>query len=165
MGELDIDDVRDYIGSANTRSTRGGSAIQTPGLSVTGLPLAVVNILFRPFPWEAGSILSAAACMEMSLFWVMVVIRRRRILQTILQWRSIKLLRVAVPLTVLYVVLLGLAIGNLGIIARQRIHVMPLLLIWLEALPVSVLQRRKAASMQPIGGLRVAVPRTATQSE
>jgi hypothetical protein len=36
-----------------------------------------------------------------------------------------------------------MAAGNLGIIARQRIHVMPLLFIWLEAIPVLRDQKSK----------------------
>ena len=158
MSGFDSDDLRGYIGKASNKSMRGGSAITTPGLSVLGLPLAVVNVLFRPFPWEAGSILSAAACVEILLFWLMVIVRRRRIMAVMMEWRNTKLLRVAVPLTILYVVLLGLAIGNLGIIARQRIHVMPLLLIWLEALPLPVtsrqpvVERRRFPRIVPIPG-------------
>jgi len=38
--------------------------------------------------------------------------------------------------------MLGVAVGNLGIIARQRVHIMPLLFIWLEAVPQTVLIRR-----------------------
>jgi hypothetical protein len=136
--EFDIDDFQGYVEHVSQQSSVGGSAIGTPGFTALGIPLAIVNILFRPFPWESGNPLSAAASLEMVVFWSLIFLRRRRIIALAAQWRTHKLLRLAVPLTFLYVIALGMAAGNLGIIARQRIHVMPLLFIWLEAIPVQL---------------------------
>lgn len=132
----DFGELRSYLGSISERTTEGGSAIGTPS-GMGAIPLAVINILFRPFPWEAGSILAAAASAEMIFFWSAVFLKRQRVWALMRNWRSSRLLRLVVPLTILYVLMLGMAIGNLGIIARQRIHVMPLLIIWLHATPVT----------------------------
>jgi hypothetical protein len=135
LGLEDVDELRTYIATVSHQSTQGGSAIGTPSVSVLGIPFAFVNIMFRPFPWEAGSGLSIAASAEMVLFWGMVFYRRQRVMALLSQWRTRKLFRLAIPLTLLYIVMLGMAVGNLGIIARQRIHILPLLFLWLEALP------------------------------
>ena len=152
LEDYDLDSVREYVEYVSDHSMQGGSKIQTPGLSLTGIPLGFVNILLRPFPWELGNPLVAAAAMEMLAFWILVVYRRRRIAKVMMEWRSNRLLRLAIPLTLLYVTMLGVAVGNLGIIARQRIHIMPLLLIWLEALP------QEAKTQQPRGMSRAPLP-------
>ncbi len=142
--EGDFGEFKDYLDTVSDRTTEGGSAIGTPS-GLGAVPLAFVNILFRPFPWEAGSILAAAASAEMIFFWSTVFVRRRRVIKLLRSWRSNRLLRLVVPLTLLYVLMLGMAIGNLGIIARQRIHVMPLLIIWLHAIPLT----RRSQQIEP----------------
>ncbi|MCI0416247.1 hypothetical protein L0222_26020 [bacterium] len=132
----DFGELRSYVDTISERTSEGGSAIGTP-TGPGAIPLAIVNILFRPFPWEAGSFLAAAASAEMIFFWSAVIAKRRRVWKLIRAWRSNRLLRFVVPLTILYVLMLGMAIGNLGIIARQRIHVMPLLIIWLHAITIT----------------------------
>ena len=154
IDQFDVDDFRGYLEAVSRHSSEGQSAIGTPGLSLIGIPLAVVNILFRPFPWEALNPLAAAASLEMIVFWSVFLVRRKRIGALAAQWRLNKLLRLALPLTILYVIALGLAAGNLGIIARQRIHVMPLLFIWLEGVPVlerrpEIVPARVSRSMAP----------------
>jgi hypothetical protein len=136
--DVDFDSIKDYANSVSVRTATGGSAISTPGFGPLGIPFAFLNMLFRPFPWEAGNVFSAAASLEMIVFWSVIIIRRKRVKALLEQWRSTRLLRVGLPLTVLYILTLGLTIGNLGIIARQRIHIMPLLFIWVEALPISL---------------------------
>jgi len=131
--ELDLENLKEYVDTVSVRTSEGGSTVIAPGLGIKGIPIAFVNILFRPFPWEAGSVLSAAASAEMIVFWGLVLLRRRRIIPLLMEWRQHRLLRFAIPLTLLYVFMLGMAVGNLGIIARQRVHVLPLLFIWLEA--------------------------------
>ena len=147
IDSMDVENFKSYVENVSKQTSQGGSAIATPGLTVLGIPTAIVNILFRPFPWEAGSIVSAMACAELLLFWGFVLVRRKRIVKLMRQWRQTKLLRLAVPLTILYTLMLGLAIGNLGIIARQRIHILPLLFIWLEA--ETIVSSREAAQPMP----------------
>jgi hypothetical protein len=138
LDQVDVESLRDYVELQAKHSSEGGSAISTPGGALTAIPIGVVNVLFRPFPWEAGSPLLAAASLEMLIFWAFFLKRRHRIFLVMKEWRSNRLLCLIVPLTILYVVMLGLAMGNLGIIARQRIHVLPMLFVWLEALPMTV---------------------------
>lgn len=134
--EIDMENIKGFVGKVSDRSTQGGSAIQAGGLSLIGIPKAYINVLFRPFPWEVGSPQMAASALEVLVFWGFVVARWRRVSSAIKQFRSSRLLRVALPFTLLYSLMLGMAIGNMGILVRQRIHVIPFLLIWLEAIPM-----------------------------
>ena len=138
LDQVDVESLRDYVDLQAKRSAEGGSAISAGGGTLTAIPIGVVNVLFRPFPWEAGSPLLAAASLEMVVFWAIFFKRRHRIFLVMKEWRSNRLLCLIVPLTILYVVMLGLAMGNLGIIARQRIHILPMLFVWLEARPMAV---------------------------
>jgi hypothetical protein len=151
MEEIDMDSLKTYVEKMNTKSTGGGSHIGAPSMGITGVPVAIINILFRPFPWEATSIFAAAASAELLLFWTLIFIRRKRVIALAVQWRTTRLLRLGVPLTILYVVALGMAAGNLGLIARQRIHILPLLLIWLEARPFPLKEVSRVPATPPVG--------------
>ena len=142
MEEIDMENIKGFVGKVNERSSQGGSAITAGGFSITGVPLAFVNVLFRPFPWEIGSPLMAACSLEVLFFWGMVVGRWRRIWPALKQFRSSRLLRLSVPFILLYSVMLGMAIGNMGILVRQRIQIIPLLLVWLEVIPLRHLVAR-----------------------
>ena len=50
-------------------------------------------------------------------------------------WQQNRLLRFAIPFTFLYVLMIGLTFQNVGIIARQRALVMPMLLLMFVAAP------------------------------
>ncbi len=140
VGNVDFDNVKEFVDSVSHRTSQGGSNISTPGFTLLGIPMAFVNILFRPFLWEAGNIMMVASALEMTLFWLVFWKRRRTIAAVAVRWRETRLMRLAIPLTLLYTLMLGLAFGNLGIIARQRIHVMPFLLLWLAVEPRRIVQ-------------------------
>ena len=148
--EADVEGMTEFSAKVQEQTAIGGSAIESPGLSLQSVPLAFINILCRPFPWEAGSIVTAAAALEILVFWVMVIRRRRTIFRLFKEWRKHKILRFGLPLTLLYVLMLGMAISNLGIIARQRIHVWPMLLLLFEAIPKDVRILKKPRPTVPV---------------
>jgi len=134
---FDAEGIEAYLEANMGRGIEGGSAIEsiTPGLS--NIPIALINILFRPFPWEARSLTLLAGSLEIWGFWLAVWIWRRNIAQALRSWHSSRLLRVAVPFILLYSVLLGMLISNMGIIARQRIFLFPFVFAFLAAVPAS----------------------------
>jgi len=81
----------------------------------------------RPFPWEATGI-SAFSSAEIWIFWVLVFRRRRDIVVAMRGWRENRFLVFAYPVGISLALLYGLAFSNLGIIARQRVVVLPFLL-------------------------------------
>ena len=136
--EASLESIEERVQERSTL-TAPGVVMQGPPLSLKGLPIALTNVLFRPGPWEAFSPSYFVGFVEMYAFWVLVVIRRRRIFALLKEWRHHRLLRLAIPFSICYIIILGFAVGNLGIISRQRVLVLPFLLLWLEAIPAAEL--------------------------
>lgn len=144
LEDADTEGVQEFIAKRTLLATGGGSAIDAPSGGLATVPMAFVNILMRPFPWEAHNPQALVASLELVVLWA-VVWRRRRRIWTVLRhgWRSDRFLRFALPMAAAYALLIGLVFGNLGIIARQRILVFPFLLVLLEAVPRQVALRQR----------------------
>jgi hypothetical protein len=112
--------------------------------------MAMINVLTRPWPWEARNATSLLAALELLMFWGILWYRRKNLKRALANWRSDPLLRIAVPFIVIYSVSLGLLVVNLGIIARQRVFLFPFLFLFIEAMPA--IARKRAARRPPIAG-------------
>ncbi|HET8655872.1 MAG TPA: hypothetical protein VFL93_10190 [Longimicrobiaceae bacterium] len=125
------DEVQSYLDARSATTAYGGSAVDVGGSGVFGILLGIVNVLFRPFPWEARGVAAAIASLEVTSLWVLVIWKWSDVKSFFLQHRESRLLWFGIVFTALYVVLTGMALGNLGLIARQRIHVFPFFLMFL----------------------------------
>ncbi len=111
---------------ASSRSTQGGSQFEgAQPTSPAGIPWALVTVLFRPFPFEAGSFAALFTSLEGTILLIMFV------------WNLPRLFRL--PVSVITRPYLGFvatyvlvfcfafsAIGNFGILARQRTQLFPI---------------------------------------
>lgn len=137
------------------QSSLGGSEF-TPA-SITGpsrLPAGVVSVLFRPFPWEASNLNTLIAAAEGLLLILLIAVGWRRILS----FPRLALRRPFLVFCAGYVVLFSIGfsfIGNFGILTRQRVQVLPVLLVFL-ALP-KLPRRTLAPRDRPTRGLTEAV--------
>lgn len=122
--------VETYLSSRSTASGYGGSAVEG------GLFQGLVNVLFRPFPWDVHGVASAIAAAEVMTLWCLAVWKRHAIRDFFVAHRKTRLLWFAVIFAAMYVVLAGLALGNLGLIARQRVLIFPFLFMFLAGAPV-----------------------------
>ncbi|CAN5908630.1 hypothetical protein BH23GEM7_BH23GEM7_20200 [soil metagenome] len=143
-GGFDIEGVQSYLEDQTGSGSGGGSAIEEVGTGWANIPLALVNIFFRPFPWEAHNLMALFSAIEIWGMWVIVWFRRKTLWQALRHFRSDRLLRVAVPFILVYSVTLGMIIANLGIIARQRVFLFPFFFILVEAVPRVVHERKQA---------------------
>ncbi len=134
-GGFDVEGVQSYMETEPARRVGGGSAIDAVPLNPLGAPLALVNVLFRPFPWEVDNPMVAFSSLEMVFFWVVVFRRRRQLAAALRLWRSDRYMRVSIPFIFAYALSIGFLITNLGIIARQRVFLFPFLFAVLEAVP------------------------------
>ncbi len=154
---LDVEGVQTYMEGKSGSGIKGGSGIGEVGVGVYAVPLALINILFRPFPWEAHNTMSLISSVEIWFFWAFVWWRRRQLVQTLRHWRSDRFLSMAVPFILIYAATLGMVIANLGIIARQRIFLFPFLFLLLEAAPAlsrkAAAKRQRATQPRPIPAL------------
>lgn len=132
-GAVSTESVQEFFEEGQRRSAQGGSQVDKVGVSLTSLPIAMVNVLFRPFPWEAGTPTAAFAAAEIILIWLLLFWRYKILFAALRKWRDDRTLRLVIPFIVLYVVGLGLSSANLGIISRQRVLVFPFLFWLVEA--------------------------------
>ena len=140
------DGVNDYIAKNAEQSTQGGSGVGAASLSPVGVLTSILNVLFRPFIWEAHNISSLVSAVEVFAMWTIIFLRRRQLGVVARVWREYRALRFAIAFTFMYVIALGFSLGNLGIIARQRVLVFPFFFLIVEAgtmLTVSYARRQE----------------------
>ncbi len=120
---------------AANRTETGGSEFEAePVTSPADVPRAVATVLFRPFVFEAHNLPSLLAAIETTGLLALALWSAPR-------WRtSLRLIftspyiRFAAVYTILFIVAFG-AIGNFGILARQRVQMLPFFLIFLALKP------------------------------
>ncbi|MGH8930839.1 MAG: hypothetical protein ACRDZO_09500 [Egibacteraceae bacterium] len=116
------------------RSTRGGSEFEaTPVRSPLQLPGAIATVLLRPFPFEAHNTRALIASLEGVALIGLAVISLPRLRGVPSHMRRNPYVTFVVVYSLLFVVAFS-NIGNLGLLARQRIQAFPILLV-LFALP------------------------------
>lgn len=116
---------------ATSRSSQGGSEFTTVSASnPIGYPIALATVLFRPLPFEARNIQVLLASMEGMLLLGLTFLSLGRAVQLV---RNLRRWPYA-TLSLAYVMLFGYAfasIANFGILTRQRVQVLPFLLVLL----------------------------------
>lgn len=148
MGEDGSLDSQSALEETLNQSSRGGSEFQP--VAVNGpsqLPAGVISVFFRPFPWEATNPGSMIAGAESLLLLGLFAISWKRVLNV----PRYALKRPFVAFCCVYALLFAIGfsyIGNFGILARQRVQALPVVLVMLALPPVapfSLLARRGKA--------------------
>jgi hypothetical protein len=126
------DGVSNVLGESARRTGQGGSSFNAPTAigSPAKLPLAVVTILFRPFPFEAHSAQVAVTALESTLLLCLTVARRRGVWQALRHPRRRPYVAFVVVYSLLFVFAFS-SIANFGILARERTQVLPFFLVLL----------------------------------
>ncbi len=128
---FDIEGAQSYL--AGTVRSEGGSRIAMTGAGLGSAPMAMINVLFRPFLWESRNIVQALSSLELCVLWALVLFRAPSLLRGVMGWRKNKLIGATVPFLIIYSTTLGMGVANLGIIARQRIFLFPFLFLLVES--------------------------------
>jgi hypothetical protein len=126
------DGVSNVLGESARRTGQGGSSFNAPTAigSPAKLPLAVVTIFFRPFPFEAHNAQVAVTALESTLLLCLTVARRRGIWQALRHPRRRPYVAFVVVYSLLFVFAFS-SIANFGILARERTQVLPFFLVLL----------------------------------
>jgi hypothetical protein len=137
--------VNSVLAESARRTSGGGSGFQAPSTSTSlaQLPYAAVTILFRPFPFEAHNAQAAVTALESTILLCLTVARSRSI------WRAIRHLRRWPYVAFILVYAAGFvvafaSIANFGILARERVQLLPFFLVLL-AVPTA----RRAPRARP----------------
>lgn len=119
---------------ANGQTAQGGSSFEGAyTTSVTGVPWALVTVLFRPFPYEAGGVLPLLTSLEGVLLIGLLIRYGRPLLKLPRFLRGHPYVTFCLTYVIFYSVLFS-GFANFGILARQRSLVLPAFLVLL-ALP------------------------------
>jgi hypothetical protein len=147
LPDVDRQSIEEFVMRRSELATQGGSRIAPASLSgLAGVPLAFANVLFRPHPFEAGSPQLVFSSLEIWMLWLFTWRRRGQVLGSLRSARSDRVLRFALAMTVLHTLMIGWTFGNLGLIARQRVPVMPFALLFLAG--AGAVRLRETASQE-----------------
>ena len=143
LEDVSAESVNDTFSNVQRTTSQGGSerVVDEPSLSPLGLPIAVVNVLFRPFLFEASNLQTLIAALEGAFLLLLFVVSRHRLR------RSVRYLRRSPYLACLlvYALLFCLAFANFanfGILTRERVMVFPMALAFL-AVPLAADRRSR----------------------
>jgi hypothetical protein len=131
------------LANAGQRTDEGGSSFEAqPVSSPAELPMAVLTVLFRPFPWEAGNAQALVTAAEGTFLIALIAMSLKRLKNLPRFALRRPFIMMCLPYIVLFVI--GFAnFGNFGILARQRVQVYPFVLA-LVCLPIRPLDRNEA---------------------
>jgi len=144
IDDLSVESVQAAGAQAGARTNQGGSSFTPiPVRNPAQLPLALVTVLFRPFPFEVRTVLSFGISLEASFLFLFTLIAWRRILAGLRAVPRSPFLALCGVYTLAFVAAFS-NIANFGILARERVQVYPFFFAFLAAVPT--LAARKAAS-------------------
>ncbi len=126
--------VEQVLDRTTDQSTGGGSDFATVRVtSPSEYPYAALSVMFRPFPWEAGNAQALAAALEGVVLMAIFILSLPRLVRVPRFAVSRPYVAFALAYTALFVLAFS-AIGNFGLLTRQRTQLLPFVLI-LIAMP------------------------------
>lgn len=137
---LNIDDVggsgfSDSLTETQRRTSQGGSAFAAPEINTPlDYPWALVTVLFRPFPYEVSSFATLISALEGLLLMGLMAISARRIARLPASLIQDAYVAYAAAFTFMFVYVFAF-IGNFGILARQRVQLLPFLFVLIALTP------------------------------
>jgi hypothetical protein len=117
-----------------TRNSQIGGSAFNQGSS---LPVRIVEspfLMFRPFPWEIHNALAFASAVEALGWMILCWVRRREIWWTLQHWRD-PYVGFLLTYAVVFSITFGASLSNFGLLARQRIMMMPVVFMLMCAQP------------------------------
>lgn len=151
IDDLSLQGVSESYDFRSGNTEQGGSKFEPVPLgSPLGVPVAVVTLLFRPFPWEAGNPQMLVQSLESLglLALTLAAWPRLRALPGLL--RRHPYLVFAVLFTFAFILAFA-GLGNFGILARQRVLMLPFFLVLL-ALPDPAAPGRAIGQPEAVSG-------------
>jgi hypothetical protein len=139
-----------YYTETSENLASGGSAFQTTAspTSPAGAAQAAVTVLFRPFPWEAGSPQEALAALESLGLGILILWRIPASLRALRGWRRGMI--IGVVATALGITLALGAFSNAGALARQRAQLLPFAFMIFTAAAPKRRSRTVQEDVQPV---------------
>jgi hypothetical protein len=136
MKDLSISSVEQELNQQSARTSQGGSEVQTGKVSLTPLsvPQGMVKVLLQPFPWEVETKLQILASLECAALAVFILFRIRSLTFSLTRARGTPFLIYCWTFVLLYGVTFS-AVGNYGLLTRQRSLALPAFFVLLAVEP------------------------------
>ncbi len=132
VGVQDVTEVTNFAQDQRRKSSYGGSEI-TIAQGPLGFIQAPINILLRPFPWEVGGFLQIISFVDIYFIWYLIFKNWRSVKRSLSMIRRDRLIAFCFIFIALFSVGAGLALVNIGLIARQRIILYPFMFMIIYA--------------------------------
>ncbi len=146
VDRLGTNNVASVLEDTEDQTTQGGAGFSAATVrSPLDYPRAVVTVLFRPFVTEARGLNDRLAALEGTVLMVLMVLSYRRLAALPTKQGRQPLVLYALSYVLAFVFAFS-SIGNFGILARQRVQVLPLfmMLLCLPAVGQAVSKHHKA---------------------
>lgn len=145
VDDFDQEAVQTTLDEVTRQTGQGGSEFRgssSTDLNPSRFPEAFVGVMFRPFPWEASNLQALMAAAESLFLMVLFLTSWRRILAALRSAVQVPFVVLCCTYTVLFVYGFS-AFSNAGILVRQRVQVLPFVLV-LVCASAQVTYRRPA---------------------
>jgi hypothetical protein len=131
------------------QTTQGFSKFETAEKGgPSQLPLGVVTLLFRPFPFEATSAQSLFASLEGVLLIGLFIGSRRRLRNVFKMGRRYSYVVLSLVYSLIFIYVFS-AVGNFAIVGRQRAQLFPFVFVLLALPAAEHVSRRVATRRRP----------------
>ena len=131
VDDLTGDSVTSIIEQTQAQTNEGGSAFTpTNPNSPIGYPIAVITVLFRPLPGEVTSAQGLLSGAEGGVLIVISALSWRRLWESVRRLRTHPYITFAAAYIAMFTYAFA-AIANFGILARERIQVLPFVFVLL----------------------------------
>ncbi|MCC6169420.1 MAG: hypothetical protein IT329_19520 [Caldilineaceae bacterium] len=125
LEDLSVGAVEEFYAEQQERTTGGSSSYQTVNVFTPGgLAVGMLSVLARPFPWEAHNAQALIASLETMVWLAFCWFRRGAFMRNLLAIRTNPAVSYALAYSVIMLLALT-SLGNFGLIARQRVVVLP----------------------------------------
>lgn len=131
IDEFNDEAVQVTLDNVAGQTAQGGSAFDgeaNTDLNPSRFPQAFVNVMFRPFPWQATNLQSLIAAAESAFFAVLFVLSWSRIVGSLRSVLRTPYVVLCASYSVLFIYGFS-AFSNAGILVRQRVQVLPFILV------------------------------------
>lgn len=148
--KLSVDAVQTELDDTTASTSQGGSSFAhgSNSLSPVTLPLNLVTVLIRPFPWEASSAFQLMAAFEGMVLGGLMLYRADSLRLALRRWRREPFLLYCGVLVVLYAMAFA-SFANFGLLNRQRSLVLPAVYVLISLQP-ALLRKEDEADVREL---------------
>ncbi len=128
-----VDDAQAMSDYSYKYNQVGGSAFGDESSTRIGRLAQAPFLMFRPFPWETNNGPALIASCEGLVLLFLIVRRRASLFRLVINARATPLTSFAISFFLIFSIVFSISLSNFGLLARQRVMVLPLVLTLLLA--------------------------------